>query len=61
MKEKTTEYKQVLQGIRKLEPTVTLEQQYTDMTVFDGQNKSALILWSVISVSILGFVIFRMK
>jgi len=61
LKEKTKEYRQVLQGIRKLEPSITLEQQYTDMTVFDAQNKSALILWSVISVSILGFVIFRMK
>jgi len=61
MKKKTKEYKEVLQGIKKMEPSVTLEQQYTDMTVFDEQNKTALIIWSVISVSILGFVFFRMK
>ena len=61
MKKKTDEYRQVLQGIRKLEPSVTLEQQYKDMTVFDSQNKSALIIWSILSVSILGFVFFRMK
>ena len=61
MKEKTNEYKEVLKGIKKMEPSNTLEQQYTDITVFDEQNKKALIVWSVISVSILGFVFFRMK
>jgi UDP-N-acetylglucosamine pyrophosphorylase len=61
MKEKTNEYKEVLKGIKKMEPSNTLEQQYTDITIFDEQNKKALIVWSVISISILGFVFFRMK
>lgn len=61
MKEKTEEYIDVLAKIKNMEPSITLEQQYKDMTVFDEQNKAALILWSVVSVSILGFVYFRMK
>ena len=61
MKEKTNEYREVLDTIKKMEPSITLEQQYMDMTVFDGQNKMSLILWSVVSVTILGVVLFRMK
>jgi len=61
LKDKTQEYKDVLHRIQKMNPSTTLEQQYMDMTVFDEQNRSALILWSVISVGILGFVFFRMK
>ena len=61
MKEKTDEYIDVLDKIKKTKPNVTLEQQYKDMTVFDEQNRAALILWAVVSVSIIGFVYFRMK
>ena len=61
MKKKTAEYEDVLQKIKHTKPNVTLEQQYTDMQVFDEQNRTHLILWSVLSVTILGFVFFRMK
>ena len=61
MKAKTEEYKDVLQRIKTSKPNITLEQQYTDMQVFDEKNKSSLIIWSVLSVAILGFVVFRMK
>jgi hypothetical protein len=61
LKEKTEEYKQVLHKMKKLEPSATLEQQYQDMTVFDEQNKTSMILWSIITITILGVVIFRMK
>ena len=61
MKEKTEEYIHVLDKIKKMEPSITLEQQYKDMTVFDEQNRGVLVMWAVISVSIIGFVYFRMK
>ena len=61
MKEKTDEYIGVIDKIKKMEPSITLEQQYKDMTVFDEQNRAALIIWSILSVSIVGFVYFRMK
>ena len=61
IKQKTQEYVKVIDSIKSLKPSVTLEQQFTDMKVFDEQNKTALILWSVLTVAILGVVFFRMK
>lgn len=61
MKAKTDEYIGVIDEIKKMQPSITLEQQYKDMTVFDEQNRAALIIWAVLSVSIVGFVYFRMK
>lgn len=61
MKNKTAEYEDVIQRIKTTKPSVTLEQQYTDMQVFDEKNKTSLIVWSVLSITILGFVFFRMK
>ena len=37
----------------------TLEQQYVDMTVFDSQNKTNLILWAILSTTIIAFVLIR--
>ena len=37
----------------------TLEQQYMDMTIFDSQNKTALILWAVMSAAILAILLIR--
>jgi hypothetical protein len=59
MKEKTKVYKKVTQGIENTPDMDTLEQQYTDMTVFDSQNKTNLILWAVISASILAILLVR--
>jgi hypothetical protein len=59
MKVKTNEYKEVSQGIKNTPTMDTLEQQYLDMTIFDSQNKSNLILWGVISASILAIVLIR--
>ncbi len=61
MKAKTEEYKDVIQRIKLSKPDITLEQQYTDMMLFDEKNKSSLIVWSVMTLAILGFVVFRMK
>ena len=59
MKTKTGEYKEVTQGIKNTPTMDTLEQQYLDMTVFDSQNKTNLILWAVISASILAILLVR--
>ena len=59
MKEKTKLYKKVTQGIENTPDMDTLEQQYTDMTVFDSQNKTNMILWAVISASILAILLVR--
>ena len=59
MKTKTGEYKEVTQGIKNTPTMDTLEQQYLDMTVFDSQHKTNLILWGVISVSILAILLIR--
>jgi hypothetical protein len=59
MKEKTKAYEEVIQGIKNTPTMDTLEQQYTDMTVFDSQNKTNLILWAVISTSILAILLIR--
>lgn len=59
MKTKTSEYKEVTQGIKNTPTMDTLEQQYLDMTVFDSQHKTNLILWGVISVSILAILLIR--
>ena len=59
MKTKTTQYHEVTQGIKNTPTMDTLEQQYLDMTVFDSQNKTNLILWGVISASILAILLVR--
>ena len=59
MKLKTKEYRDSLQGIKNTPSMDTLEQQYTDMTIFDSQNKSNLIIWAVISASILAIIMIR--
>jgi hypothetical protein len=59
MKEKTKAYKKVTQGVENTPEMDTLEQQYTDMTVFDNQNKTNMILWAVISASILAILLVR--
>lgn len=59
MKTKTKEYRDALQGIKNTPSMDTLEQQYTDMTIFDSQNKSNLIIWAVISASILAIIMIR--
>jgi hypothetical protein len=59
MKTKTKEYKEVSQGIIHTPTMDTLEQQYLDMTVFDSQNKTNLILWAVLSTTIIAFVLIR--
>lgn len=59
MKTKTVEYEEVTQGIKNTPSMDTLEQQYLDMTVFDSQNKTNLILWAVISASILAILLVR--
>jgi hypothetical protein len=53
------EYRDTLQGIKNTPSMDTLEQQYTDMTVFDSQNKTNLIIWAVISASILAIIMIR--
>jgi hypothetical protein len=59
MKTKTKQYQEVTQGIKNTPTMDTLEQQYLDMTVFDSQNKTNLILWGVISASILAILLIR--
>jgi len=59
MKSKTIEYKEVSQGIKNTPSLDTLEQQYTDMTIFDSQNKTNLIVWAVISAAILAIIMIR--
>ena len=59
MKSKTKEYRDALQGIKNTPSMDTLEQQYTDMTIFDSQNKSNLIIWAVIRASILAIIMIR--
>jgi hypothetical protein len=59
MKYKTAEYKKVTQGIQNTPSMDTLEQQYMDMTIFDSQNKNTLILWSIMTVAILGILLVR--
>jgi hypothetical protein len=61
MKTKTTEYKQVLGQIKKISPSLTLEQQQTDMTLFDKQNQSRAILWGIIATAILAMILLRPK
>jgi hypothetical protein len=59
MKDKTDEYKEVTQGIKNTPTMDTLEQQYIDMTVFDNQHKVNMILWGVISTTILAILFLR--
>lgn len=59
MKTKTKQYREVTQGIKNTPTMDTLEQQYLDMTVFDNQHKTNLILWAVISASILAILLVR--
>lgn len=59
MKSKTKEYKDTIQGIKNTPSMDTLEQQYTDMTIFDSQNKTNLVIWAVISASILAIIMIR--
>ncbi len=59
MKTKTQTYDEVTQGIKNTPTMDTLEQQYLDMTIFDSQNKTNLILWGVISASILAILLVR--
>jgi hypothetical protein len=59
MKVKTKTYHEVTQGIKNTPTMDTLEQQYLDMTVFDRQNKTNMILWAVISASILAILLVR--
>ena len=59
MKTKTKQYQDVTQGIKNTPSMDTLEQQYLDMTVFDSQHKTNLILWGVISASILAILLIR--
>lgn len=61
MKTKTDEYKQVLGQIKTLKPSITLEQQQTDMTLFDKQNQSRAIIWGVIATAILAMILLRPK
>ena len=59
MNTKTKQYHEVTQGIKNTATMDTLEQQYLDMTVFDTQHKTNLILWAVISASILAILLVR--
>lgn len=59
MKTKTQTYDEVTKGIKNTPTMDTLEQQYLDMTIFDSQNKTNLILWGVISASILAILLVR--
>ena len=59
MKTKTEEYNTLQQQIKIVPPTTTLEQQYKDMSLFDKQHKMQLILWTILSVSILAIVLIR--
>ena len=59
MKSKTDEYQTLLQQIKKVPSTTTLEQQYEDMSIFDKQHKMQLILWTILTASILAIVFIR--
>lgn len=61
MKSKTAEYESVLDKIKQayLAPTDTLEQQYEDMSIFDKQHKIQLVLWTILTASILAIVLIR--
>ena len=61
MKTKTDEYTQVLGQIKNLKPSVTLEQQQTDMTLFDKQNQSRAIIWGILATAILAMILLRPK
>jgi hypothetical protein len=61
MKTKTDEYTQVLGEIKTLKPSITLEQQQTDMTLFDKQNQSRAIIWGIIATAILAMILLRPK
>lgn len=61
MKAKTNEYKQVLGKIKKMKPSLTLDQQQTDMTLFDKQNQSRAIVWGIIATAILAMILLRPK
>lgn len=61
MKTKTNEYKQVLGQIKKMKPSLTLDQQQTDMTLFDKQNQSRAIVWGIIATAILAMILLRPK
>jgi hypothetical protein len=61
MKTKTDEYKQVLGKIKKMNPSITLDQQQTDMTLFDKQNQSRAIIWGIIATAILAMILLRPK
>jgi hypothetical protein len=58
MKVKTNEYKQVLGQLKRLRPSVTLEQQQTDMEIFDQQNHAQAIMWGVLATAILISIVF---
>jgi hypothetical protein len=59
MKSKTEEYQTLLQQLKKESSTTTLEQQYEDMSVFDKQHKMQLVLWTILTASILAIVLLR--
>lgn len=61
MKTKTAEYENLLEDIQQeyLAPMDTLEQQYQDMSIFDKQHKMQLVLWAILSASILAIVLIR--
>jgi hypothetical protein len=59
MKTKTDEYKQVLGKIKKLKPSITMDQQQTDMTLFDKQNQSRAIVWGLVATTILAMILLR--
>jgi len=61
MKTKTNEYKQILGKIKKMSPSLTLEQQKTDMILFDKQNQSRAIIWGIIATAILAMILLRPK
>jgi hypothetical protein len=61
MKTKTDEYTQVLGQIKTLKPSITLEQQQTDMTLFDKQNQSRAIIWGIVATAILAMILLRPK
>jgi hypothetical protein len=61
MKTKTDEYKTVLGQIKKIAPSTTLDQQQTDMELFDKQNQSQAILWGILATAVLAIILLRPK
>jgi hypothetical protein len=59
MKSKTDEYQALLRQLKSVPSTTTLEQQYEDMSIFDKQHKIQLVLWTILSASILAIVLIR--